>query len=292
MKLIHAFFAALLAAALTLPLSACSAVLLDAYTVNEDAADAPEAVSGTEYTVRFPVSPYGEAVSETTASDDGDINDTASDCAAYIKSNVDSLFVRSGPGTEYPVLGTLDNGDMTAYSGKENGWYVTVCKEQTAYVSANAEYTSVYLIPKGSPEVESVIAAAESLLGYPYIYGSQRYHCGNGTLNPDFVTGEFDCSALTRYAYYKGAGIALGLTTRDQVKQGTRVDGEFQRGDLMFFTNASRYELTGTERVGHVAIYLGENYILHTASDHAVIEPLSEKRLSYFIEARRIIPGV
>ena len=47
MKLIHAFFAALLAAALTLPLSACSAVLPDAYTVNEDAADAPYALKRT-----------------------------------------------------------------------------------------------------------------------------------------------------------------------------------------------------------------------------------------------------
>ncbi len=59
--------------------------------------------------------------------------------------------------------------------------------------------------------------------------------------------------------------------------------------DVLFFTNASRYDLTGTERVGHVAIYLGSNYILHTASDHAVIEPISEKRRSYFIEARRLI---
>ncbi|MDE7208316.1 MAG: C40 family peptidase [Clostridia bacterium] len=43
------------------------------------------------------------------------------------------------------------------------------------------------------------------------------------------------------------------------------------------------------ERVGHVALYLGDNYILHTASDHAVIEEISAKRWSYFIVAKRFI---
>ena len=75
-----------------------------------------------------------------------------------------------------------------------------------------------------------------------------------------------------------------------QVKQGTPVGfDDLERGDLMFFTNSSRYHLTGTERVGHVAIYLGDNYILHTASDHAVIEPISPARRSYFIEGRRVL---
>ena len=43
---------------------------------------------------------------------------------------------------------------------------------------------------------------------------------------------------------------------------------------------------TGIERVGHVAIYLGDNYILHTASDYARIEQISSLRWSYYIETR------
>ncbi len=142
----------------------------------------------------------------------------------------------------------------------------------------------------GSERAESVIGVAKTLLGYPYVWGSQRYHRGNGILNTNFVAGEFDCSALTQYAYYKGAGVLLDVTTRTQVKQGTPVGfDDLERGDLMFFTNSSRYRLTGTERVGHVAIYLGDNYILHTASDHAVIEPISPSRRAYFIEGRRVL---
>lgn len=61
------------------------------------------------------------------------------------------------------------------------------------------------------------------------------------------------------------------------------------RGDLMFFTNQSRKDKVGIERIGHVAIYLSNNYILHTATDHAVIEPISPTRWSYYITTRRVV---
>ena len=219
--------------------------------------------------------------SAASADDDKDV---------LVLSLVDGLNVRSGRGTAYPSLGTLDKGDMVAYVSYADGWYETVYKERTAYISANENYTSLYYMDKGSERAESVIEVGKTLLGYPYVWGSQRYHRGNGILNTNFVAGEFDCSALTQYAYYKGAGVLLDVTTRTQVKQGTPVGfDDLERGDLMFFTNSSRYHLTGTERVGHVAIYLGDNYILHTASDHAVIEPISPFRRAYFIEGRRVL---
>lgn len=207
-----------------------------------------------------------------------------------VVSLTNGLNVRSGKGTSYSSLGTLDKGDMVAYMGIEDGWYKTVYREKTAYVSASSAYTALYRMDKASAEIEKVISIGKTLLGHPYVWGSQRYHWGNGVLNKNFVAGEFDCSALTQYVYYKGAGVLLDVTTRTQVLQGVRVTRDnLKRGDLMFFTNSSRYHLTGTERVGHVAIYLGDNYILHTASDHAVIEQISSKRWSYFIEGRRVL---
>ena len=50
----------------------------------------------------------------------------------------------------------------------------------------------------------------------------------------------------------------------------------------------SRKDKVGVERVGHVALYLGDNWILHTASDYAKIEQISAKRWSYFIQGQRI----
>ena len=93
-----------------------------------------------------------------------------------------------------------------------------------------------------------------------------------------------------QYIFYRGAGILLDVTTRTQVKQGTPVAWEhIERGDLLFYTNAQRYHKTGVERIGHVALYLGDNYILHTASDFALIEQMSATRRGYFITARRFL---
>ena len=92
-----------------------------------------------------------------------------------------------------------------------------------------------------------------------------------------------------QYIFYYGAGVNLNMTTRTQVTQGTYVKrADLQRGDLMFFTNSTRYNKTGVERIGHVALYLGNNYILHTASDYAVIEQISTQRWNYYIETRRV----
>ena len=210
--------------------------------------------------------------------------------ATMIKSETDGLNVRSAPSTGGKVLGTLDKGDMVRFEGQQNGWYKTVYKQKTAYVYAGNGYASLTYMKQGSDKVESVIAVGEELLGYPYVWGSQRYHWGNGVLNTNFVQGQYDCSALMQYIFYKGAGVLMDLNTRTQVLQGKTVQlSDLQRGDVMFFTNDSRKGYSGVERVGHVALYLGDNYILHTASDHAVIEEISAKRHSYFIVAKRLI---
>ena len=59
--------------------------------------------------------------------------------------------------------------------------------------------------------------------------------------------------------------------------------------NILYFTNSSREHLSGVEKIGHVALYLGDNYILHTATDYARIEQISAKRWGYFIEARRFL---
>ncbi|NCA93341.1 hypothetical protein EOM82_08970 [bacterium] len=206
-----------------------------------------------------------------------------------VKANV-SVNVRSGAGSSYSGVGKLSKNDMVVYKGEKNGWYITLFKGKTAYVNAGSLYTKLVTMSKDSEIIENVINIGYLQLGYPYVWGSERYHWGNGVLNTKFVEGRFDCSALTQYIYYLGAGVKMGLTTREQVKQGTEVaKANIRRGDLLFFTNSSRYYKTGIERVGHVALYLGDNYILHTASDHAVIEPMSSLRWDYYITARRFV---
>ena len=143
---------------------------------------------------------------------------------------------------------------------------------------------------KSDASVEKVVSEGKKLMGTPYVFGAQRYHWGNGKLNTNFTVNEFDCSSLMQYIFKLGANVNLDMTSRSQSIQGTAVSkANLKRGDLMFFTNDSRVNNTGVERIGHVGMYLGDNYILHTASDYAVIEQISAKRWSYFINARRFV---
>ncbi|MBQ9734441.1 MAG: C40 family peptidase [Clostridia bacterium] len=219
---------------------------------------------------------------------DGEETDAENRKKSYAVSKVDGLRVRSGASGSSAVIGYLDKNDVVEYVGIVGSYVQTVYKEKTAYV--HLSYCKRLEFEVSCETVESAIDIGTSLLGHPYVWGSQRYHWGNGVLNKNFVRGEFDCSALVQYVYYKAAKIVLDVNTRTQIYNGTEVElSDLKRGDLMFFTNASRYNKTGVERIGHVGIYFGNNYILHTASDHAVIEPISSLRWSYYITARRVV---
>ena len=207
----------------------------------------------------------------------------------YIKCTGNSVNIRKGAGTSFSVLGQAEEGTMYAVTGKIGNWYQTFYRNQVAYIYA--EYASVFTLEKTpSEKTESVIEEGYKLLGVPYVYGAVRLHNGKGQLLSGFSVQKFDCSSLIQYIFYKGADVLLDVTTRTQVVQGKYVHpNDLQRGDCIFFTNDVRENKTGIERVGHVAIYLGNNYILHTASDYARIEPISAKRWSHYIEARRFI---
>ncbi len=209
--------------------------------------------------------------------------------AEYVMVKTNGLNVRTGAGTVYASLGTVENGVMLQYVGKTGNWYETRYKGRTAYVSADTRYTALTSLTAGGEEVENIINEGLKLLGVPYVYGAVRLHDGKGNFLKNFTDTKFDCSSLMQYMFYHGANILLNTTTRTQVSQGKEIaKKEIERGDLMFFTNESRKNNTGVERIGHVALYLGDNYILHTASDYAKIEQISSTRWSYFITAKRM----
>lgn len=210
--------------------------------------------------------------------------------AKYIYVHSDGLNVRAGAGTAYTSLGKVEKDVLLKFVRRSGDWYETTYKNRKAYVSANSVYTSVVSMETADEQVENVIEEGLRLLGVPYVYGAVRLHDGRGNFLSGFTVTQFDCSSLMQYMFYHGAGKLLNTTTRTQVSQGKEVAKKnIRRGDLLFFTNASRKNNTGIERIGHVALYLGDNYILHTASDYAKIEQISATRWSYYITARRMI---
>ncbi len=209
--------------------------------------------------------------------------------ATYVRTLANGLNVRVGAGTQYASLGTVQSGVLLHLEGRCGDWYETRFRGQRAYVSADERYSVPLSMAGSDARIERVIAAGLDVLGTPYVYGATRMHDGTGAPIAGFSKDAFDCSSLMQYMF-ACEGVMLGVTTRVQVKQGHHVQQEeICRGDLLFFTNAARKNRTGLERVGHVAMYLGENYILHTASDYAKIELVSATRWDYFLEARRFL---
>ncbi|MCD7729190.1 MAG: C40 family peptidase [Clostridia bacterium] len=262
-------------------------------SVQEEQTESPPTESGsqTEQEGQEDIFPAGEQGSGEESKENTEVQEEVAVAVyiKYVKVTGDNVNIRSGAGTGYSVLGSAEKDTLYACIGEMDGWYKIRYLNSTAYISK--KYTSEYeMAASDNSIVESVIEEGAKLLGTEYVYGAVRYHDGKGNLNKNFTVSAFDCSSLTQYIFYKGAGVLLDVTTRTQVAQGVTVAREnLQRGDLLFFTNASRKDNTGIERIGHVALYLGDNLILHTSSDYAKIEEMSQQRWDYFIQAQRMV---
>lgn len=79
----------------------------------------------------------------------------------------------------------------------------------------------------------------------------------------------FDCSGFV-YSLFAAIGVTLPRDASDQVSAGDVVDVDRRRaGDLLYF---EKPDATGRLRVDHVALYLGEDRMLHAPTNNARIE--------------------
>jgi cell wall-associated NlpC family hydrolase len=119
---------------------------------------------------------------------------------------------------------------------------------------------------------KELIKLGEKYIGTPYLYGAVPY-----------LTNAFDCSSFTQYVY-DNFDITLPRTSIDQALKGTKVaKGYLSMGDLVFFK-------TNGYSISHVAIYAGDNKILHSANDGVEISDLSSNYWKkYYVTARRVL---
>lgn len=206
-----------------------------------------------------------------------------------IKCVSSSLNIRGGPGKDFSILAVARKGNMFEYKGTYNeDWYITSYKGQDAFLSVN--HTSLLDYPKAIDNIENVINEAKNLLGHSYNPNAENYLTDENTINENFTIDTFSAATLTQYAFYKGAEKPLENSVEEQIHQGASMPrADTQRGDLMFFTDSTKFYNIGFERVSHVAIYLGDNIILHAYEDRVKIEPMNNEMWLNYITTRRII---
>ncbi len=102
----------------------------------------------------------------------------------------------------------------------------------------------------GNSLVRTILRAAYSALGTPYVFGgTSRYG--------------FDCSGFTQFAF-GSVGIYLPRTADSQMYYGRRVSmSELKPGDLLFYTT---YE----PGASHCGIYIGNGKFIHAGSSTGV----------------------
>lgn len=199
-----------------------------------------------------------------------------------VKTDGAALNMRSGAGTGFDKVASLNNGAVVDIVGIENGWYKVTYNGATGYVSS--DYMITVKDSAGSRGDETVVTSTASLgqqladysknfLGCRYVWG------GNGPTS-------FDCSGFTKYVY-KQFGYTLNRTATDQLSNGVSVSkGELQPGDLVFFrANTSK-------PVSHVGIYIGGGQFIHASTNsYAVqIDNLSSGYYSrVYVYGRRVI---
>jgi cell wall-associated NlpC family hydrolase len=136
---------------------------------------------------------------------------------------------------------------------------------QTNTIGGNGSSTPApYTGPTGS-QADKAVAFAYAQLGKPYVWGATG-------------PGSYDCSGLAQAAW-AAAGVSIPRTTYDQWAALPHVaTSAIQPGDLLYF-----------DGIGHVAIYVGNNYIIDAPQTGLDVQkvPLSGWYASTLVGAAR-----
>jgi cell wall-associated NlpC family hydrolase len=125
-----------------------------------------------------------------------------------------------------------------------------------------------------APALETFLRAAMSRQGDPYIYGAAG-------------PSSFDCSGLVQWSF-RQAGIVMPRVAADQALTGPAVPvSQLQPGDLLFYHT----DPTDPTYISHVAIYLGDGWMIQAPEPGLDVEVVPADFGSEFAGAVRVNPA-
>lgn len=128
--------------------------------------------------------------------------------------------------------------------------------------------------------INKIIKVGLKQLGKPYVFNASPHQ-----------DNYFDCSSFIQYIF-KENGINLPRSSRQQYHVGKAVSyHNIKKGDLLFFTTKKRKQRKGLEKIGHVALYIGNKKILHTfrKGKKVKISSLNSYWKTVLLGAKRVI---
>jgi len=124
-------------------------------------------------------------------------------------------------------------------------------------------------------QLTTALRAAESRRGLPYVWGAAG-------------PSSFDCSGLVEWSFAQ-AGISMPRVAADQARTGLSVPvTRLQPGDLLFYHT----DPTDPGYISHVAIYLGNGWMIQAPQPGMDVEIVPARFGSQFAGAVRVYPRV
>ena len=180
--------------------------------------------------------------------------------------------------------------------------FARALKLTAAQLSAVDQLSQTFVLPELNDWQRAVIARGVQFVGYPYVWAGtserrQLLWSATAPGNTVSVPGGFDCSGFVWRVYktqpFAGApllgDILKGRTTYTmsaEVKKPARLSlADLQPGDVVFF--GSRGALSTPAQVGHMGIYVGSGWFVHSSAAGVTLRPLQGWYATSFAWARR-----